>query len=326
MIFDESDIDFIQLSSTQFEELCFDLLLEVGYQNLTWRQGGADNGRDIEGTLPIDNPILDAYEEKWLIECKCWEKGVPPAELNSKIAWADAERPDHLLFIVSSYLTNPARNWLKEIKIQKPYKIHLIEGKTLRKNLIRYPGLIEQHLLDTASKILLDARKYWLISGLIPTPEMICYLVNTAPLEKVSARELSFLWCVAKLRSEDIDTWILDNEPFYLDSLFFPLKMMQNTSDSVLKRTKAISLIQLESGINDWELTYPKYLAAQIALDVNTSNTRLALYSFVRDSEGEGIEILIEATSNFPTAIRHIQSNARDEQNRARTILMAAKP
>jgi len=49
MKFKEEDVNFDRLSPDDFEELCFDLLLRMGYKNLVWRQGGADQGRDIEG-------------------------------------------------------------------------------------------------------------------------------------------------------------------------------------------------------------------------------------------------------------------------------------
>ena len=113
-IFEEDDIDFLSLSDRQFEELCFDLLLSMDYQDLVWRQGGADSGRDIEGRRTVNNPLIGAYPEEWFFECKRYENAVPPEKLNSKIAWADAENPQHLVFFISSYLSNNARTWIEE--------------------------------------------------------------------------------------------------------------------------------------------------------------------------------------------------------------------
>ena len=64
------DIDFTKLSSTRFEELCFDLLMELGFQKLIWRQGGADSGRDIQGTREVRCNLLEPFEELWFFECK----------------------------------------------------------------------------------------------------------------------------------------------------------------------------------------------------------------------------------------------------------------
>ena len=105
MIYNEQDIDFQTITDRRFEELCFDLLLRLGFKGLTWRQGGADSGRDIEGRFHTTNPLTDNYDEKWFVECKRWTVGVPITELDTKIAWADAERPKHLVIIVSSHIT-----------------------------------------------------------------------------------------------------------------------------------------------------------------------------------------------------------------------------
>jgi hypothetical protein len=40
MLFSENDINFQNISDLKFEELCFDLLLKVGFHGLIWRQGG----------------------------------------------------------------------------------------------------------------------------------------------------------------------------------------------------------------------------------------------------------------------------------------------
>jgi len=64
MLFDEDDINFAVLSSDRFEELCFDLLLRYGFQNLVWRRGGSDSGRDIEGSLTTNNSLIGDVSEK----------------------------------------------------------------------------------------------------------------------------------------------------------------------------------------------------------------------------------------------------------------------
>ncbi len=119
MFFEESDINFKKISDTQFEELCFELLLRLGYKKLTWRQGSADNGRDIEGELLVNNSLIENYSEKWFFECKNYSKGVPPEKLYSKIAWADAEKPHHLTLLISSHLSNNSRTWLEKISKEK---------------------------------------------------------------------------------------------------------------------------------------------------------------------------------------------------------------
>src|SRR5437016_10260108 len=101
---DLDTFDFLALTDKQFEELCFDLLALSGFEKLEWRQGGADSGRDIQGTFVSANPLDIHNEETWFFECKHHKTGISPDQLNGKIAWADAEKPKHLVFIVSSYL------------------------------------------------------------------------------------------------------------------------------------------------------------------------------------------------------------------------------
>ena len=74
----------------------------------------------------------------------------------------------------------------------------------------------------------------------------------------------------------------------------------------------------LDSG-NDLQITYLKYIAASFI--VESANSKHSLYSFVRDSEGEGVEVLIEADDDFPVNIRYVTSNAKTEFDRALIIL-----
>jgi hypothetical protein len=100
MIFQESDIKFESLDSVSFEELCFDLLARLGFHSMLWRQGGADNGHDIEATYTVAHSLVKHYDDRWFVECKLYTGGVPVEGLAAKVAWAEAERPDHLLIRV----------------------------------------------------------------------------------------------------------------------------------------------------------------------------------------------------------------------------------
>ena len=54
--------------------------------------------------------------ETWFVDCKHYKRAVPPSELQNALAWAQAERPDVLLFIVSGFLSNPAKNYLESYR------------------------------------------------------------------------------------------------------------------------------------------------------------------------------------------------------------------
>lgn len=219
MKFDEQDIDFLSLTDKEFEELCFDLLLRLGYKGLVWRQGGADSGRDIEGRLSVNNSLVDKYEERWFFECKRYEKGIPPEAINSKIAWADAEKPKHFVIFVSSYLSNSTRIWLEKISSDKSYIIHTIESKQLKQLLLGFPEIISEYFLDDYTKLLIDSRKTWLIHNLLPDLGTLSTLLKNIDEERLSVDELAFLWCSAKIRTSEIYEWpdnkihLINNEP-----------------------------------------------------------------------------------------------------------------
>jgi hypothetical protein len=115
-------IIFDQLSSTVFEELCSDLLSASGFVNVDWRKGTglasspADKGRDIVCDQPRTEPDGSQHFERWFVDCKHFKSGVPPSQLGNLLAWAEAERPDVALFMVSNFLSNPAKDYLETFK------------------------------------------------------------------------------------------------------------------------------------------------------------------------------------------------------------------
>ncbi len=222
MIYNEEDINFLKLTDVQFEEVCFELLLRLSYKRLVWRLGGADSGRDIEGQLATNNPLVGTYDEKWFFECKRYEAGVPAEQLNSKIAWADAEQPKHLVFFISSYLSNNARTWLEKASVHKSYAIHVIEGKQLKQLLLGFPEIVAKYLMDQFTKLLVEARKNWLVHDILPDVETLSLLSADLNPMKLTTSELGFLWCAGKMKACEagVDEWVSENGPFWLDPFF----------------------------------------------------------------------------------------------------------
>jgi Restriction endonuclease len=134
-----SNVSFDKLSSSRFEEFCFDLLEVSGFVNVDWRKGTgltsspSDKGRDIVGDHPRSDPDGTRYFERWFVDCKHFRKGVPPTELHNLLSWAEAERPDVALFAVSNFLSNPAKDYIEAYKRNNhpPFKIRLWEKPKL---------------------------------------------------------------------------------------------------------------------------------------------------------------------------------------------------
>lgn len=146
------DLNFEPLSSTDFEEFAFDLMSVNGFTNVDWRKGTplgsspSDRGRDIVATRTMRD--VDGYEhlERWFVDCKHYKRGVPPDALQNTLAWANAERPDVVLFIASGYLTNGAKDWIERNRqtSNPPYRVRTWEKPQLLK-------LVSNHL-DVAFK------------------------------------------------------------------------------------------------------------------------------------------------------------------------------
>jgi hypothetical protein len=107
------------LTDTQFEEFCYDLLSELGFTNINWRKGTglttspSDRGRDIECHFVTKDIDGKTHLERWFIECKHYQQGVPPDKIQGALAWATAERPTYLLIIASNFLSNATKDFLE---------------------------------------------------------------------------------------------------------------------------------------------------------------------------------------------------------------------
>jgi restriction endonuclease len=142
-------IKFDGLSSTDFEEFCADLLNATGFVNVDWRKGTglatspADKGRDIVCDHPRKEPDGSQHFERWFVDCKHFKRGVPPKDLQNMLAWAEAERPDVALFIVSNFLSNPAKDYLDTYRKNNrpPFKIRCWERPQLARMLGRKMSL-----------------------------------------------------------------------------------------------------------------------------------------------------------------------------------------
>ncbi|MBE4950887.1 restriction endonuclease [Chryseobacterium culicis] len=193
MIYKKEDIKFETISPRAFENLCYDLIIKYGYNDVIWRKGGADDGRDIEAKLGFNNAIK-SKQTKWFFECKHYTKGVPPEHLFSKVAWADAENPDFLIIFCSSYISNNARTWLDKISMYKSYEIVVIEGEEIKERLLNYPELVEIYFSNTRyEKLLTDIKDFKIKFNIEPSYELIKEIITNIKPEKLDIHDICFL-------------------------------------------------------------------------------------------------------------------------------------
>jgi hypothetical protein len=150
------------LTDTEFEQFCYDLLSEMKFINLNWRKGTgfstspSDRGRDIECERIVEEMDGETYLEKWFVECKHYKQGVPPDAIQGALAWATSERPDKLLIIVSNFLSNPTKDYLKDYVVnRKPnFRIKYWEKPDLERLTQDKPKLLRKYeLIDDTSQI-----------------------------------------------------------------------------------------------------------------------------------------------------------------------------
>jgi hypothetical protein len=147
---------FNHLSDGDFEEFTYDLLSSLGFSNLSWRRGSgmggatADQGRDIVGQRLEQDVDGHSRLERWFVQCKHFEKGVPPEKLHGTVAWASAERPAVLLIVASNFLSNSSKNWLEnyERENRPPFRVKLWERKDLERFASSRPELASKYKLE----------------------------------------------------------------------------------------------------------------------------------------------------------------------------------
>lgn len=148
-------VTFEELDDVGFEELCFELLGEMGFVNRDWRKGTpknaspADSGRDIVAELERVDVDGSVRLERWFVDCKHYKKGVPPTQLDNLLAWAEAESPDVALFMVSGFLSNPAKDYLTtyEANRRPRFRIKRWERPLLGQLVVERRALLQRYLL-----------------------------------------------------------------------------------------------------------------------------------------------------------------------------------
>ncbi|HEX3977370.1 MAG TPA: restriction endonuclease, partial [Solirubrobacteraceae bacterium] len=149
-------LDFDGFDATDFEEFCFERLTRLpGFHNVDWRKGTpkpsspADRGRDL--VAEVDHVDVDGsrHIETWFVDCKHYDRGVPPEALQGLLAWATAERPHVALIITSGFLSNAAKDYLRSYdeNNRPPFRVKYWERPILDKLARDDRELLERFLM-----------------------------------------------------------------------------------------------------------------------------------------------------------------------------------
>jgi len=146
-------------------------------------------------------------------------------------------------------------------------------------------------------------------------------LLENLDFSKLTEKEIGFFWSIAKLKESEVDDTLPDDQQLQLDGLFYDVANQSNTTSPIISDGQDVLTVQAAAGIHIWEVTYPKYLVANLILD-KSSKPKPALYSLIYDSDGEGVEVLVTATSEFPVQIRHFEKKAGKEAQNIFSLLL----
>jgi hypothetical protein len=153
--------DLTTLTPSQFENLTLDLMQLLGLKNCVWRTPGRDCGRDIQGEFFGSDFSGFARRESWYVECKRYTDTVSWPKIWEKIAYADSNSADILLFVTSSTLSPQAVDEVNRWnEARKSPIVRFWNGQELLNRLALFPqilikyGLSESPLTDSAVSIL----------------------------------------------------------------------------------------------------------------------------------------------------------------------------
>ncbi len=313
MVYTTDDIEFAKLSPKDFERLCFELLLKYGYRNLIWRQGGADNGRDIEGYFEFINPI-NIRKTKWFFECKHYtKKGVPPDQLNSKIAWADAEQPSFLVLFVSSYITTASRTWLEKLQKTKQYKILILEGDEIKRRLIQFPDLVERFFAsDRFEQLFLQIKNHWLRHRIDPSYESIIAIIENIDLSRFDLNDLGFILMSFHRNYRLFDLRNIDYGDFFYEAIFpllpYLIKFSSNKELRNFEEYKTdfeyLGGVGVFDKAEDYEESALTFQFYELHLHYNESRDKwkIGYYLFLKDDCNQAFELFSLDDSDFDTS------------------------
>jgi hypothetical protein len=127
-----------KINDEQFEELVFTVLKAANPQQIRWRKGPGDKGRDIQVQFRRPGALGEEVNETYFVEVKHYQAGVSPSAFDGLSVWVEAEQPQVMLIVVSSHLTTPCTDWLEKwkqthpkIRVPLPWEREKIENEIL---------------------------------------------------------------------------------------------------------------------------------------------------------------------------------------------------
>lgn len=138
------------LASDEFENLTLDLMYRLGLRNTVWRTPGRDGGRDIQGDVFSEDFSGHTNRTSWYVECKRYTDTVSWPVVWEKIAYAESNSADVLLFATTSTLSPQAIDEVQRWNDRrKPPSIRFWGGHDVVRRLALFPPILVKYGLST---------------------------------------------------------------------------------------------------------------------------------------------------------------------------------
>jgi len=176
--------DWEAISPSDFENLVFFLLDEMGFKNIEWRKGGegissTDGGRDLEAVLTIIEPGDLVRLEKWWVEVKYRSHNLSPTIVKESILNAlGREGVNVFAIITTGTISNKTLDWIKEFeRSEKQLRIRVWQLQDLERVLGKYPQTATKYFYKNLppNDLLRAVRNRFFNSSLLPTLDEIDY-------------------------------------------------------------------------------------------------------------------------------------------------------
>lgn len=272
------------IDDDQFEELVFKVLESANPQQIKWRIGPGDKGRDIQVQFRRQGVLGDDIDETYFVEVKHYKKGVDPSAFGSSLVWASAEQPQVLLIVVSSHLTTPSRECLEawkrnhpKIRVPPPWERKEIENKILQSS---------------------DAIKFAISVGLLPP-----FIQNLLPPNPETFRisEDKTIWPM------EYRYWITEEE---VEKIGYVVDLLGRLQDAIISECGSHKYFEdVCLAIPNWS-TFLRLLQPQLRLQIAIRDYLFALNSDVpadrMNGLGQKIQEYVELVRQVGDAAKQI--------------------
>lgn len=227
------------------------------------------------------------------------------------------------MIIVSSYLSNNTREWLRKRTKSSAFHLRIIEGKRLKQIILGFNPIIEKYFIDRYLKLLSDAIKNWMFHGLLPDAEMMYQFSKNIRFSSLSLGQLGYIWSAWLLRESECEEWnehMDDGEKLTFLPIIDILKKQGKKKTPIFKKYKNFKKRRKSSWTSSFREGIGEFFVTQFIFDAGKMVTEV-IYSYYVFNSGEGIEMAIEGGSEVSGHVRFVKSGSKEEKNRIEQVL-----